>query len=33
VIPRQARPWRVWSWKEATDWPWSGTVAVRPSRV
>src|SRR5512133_327612 len=33
VIPRVARAWRVWSWKEATDWPWRGTAAARPSRV
>src|SRR4029453_14564597 len=33
LIPSPARAARVWSWKEATDWPWSGRVTVRPSRV
>src|SRR5918999_4156360 len=32
-IPSSARPWRVWPVKAATDWPWSGTVTARPSRV
>src|ERR671919_1363679 len=33
VTPSPARAWRVWSWKEATDWPWSGTATARLSRV
>ena len=33
VIPSPARAWRVWSWKEATDWPCSGNDTARPSRV